>query len=118
MIFKVVNGTFKENGNTTLTQDYVLGQLNEETGNWEAIEGVTIGTELEAIPTPKNNKGYTVDNGWDTTPELSTPVTAGTTTYTYSYAIGSFDYTVKYYYETEVGGGYEEDTDAAETERA
>ncbi|HIW18808.1 MAG TPA: InlB B-repeat-containing protein, partial [Candidatus Faecalicoccus intestinipullorum] len=31
------------------------------------------------------------------------------------YAPKKYDYTVKYYYETEVGGGYEEDTDAAET---
>ena len=102
-----MNGYFNDQTDlNSIEKEYALGRLNQETGNWEAIDNVTIGTELSAIPTTDNNDGYTVDEGWDETPKLTTPVTAGNKVYTYTYSIGTFGYKVEHYYEDSVGGKY------------
>ena len=86
--YEVVNGTFAE-GETTVTQEYVLAEENEEDGTWTEATRY-----LENIPVPTANEGYG-NGGWDVTPTTETVVEDGAK-YTYTYTANDQTLRVNY----------------------
>ncbi|MBM6809434.1 MucBP domain-containing protein, partial [Faecalicoccus pleomorphus] len=76
--YKVINGTFEDEEETTITQEYVLAE-QEKDGTWTAKDRT-----LENIPTPVANTGYQAGSWTPETPTEETEVKDGAE-YTYTF---------------------------------
>ena len=95
---------------TETSKDYVIAKQNDD-GTWTPINTV-IGEGN--VPEATADTGYKPEGQWaPSTPEETTAVT-GDATYTVTFTVDSYGYTVEYYYETSEGVYPEDPQDHSE----